>query len=574
MQSRTWILHLGTTYTQFELVPPPPVVTSTASGLITSDIYNHIKYIQSLNIQQTKLKIYPATEHYWYLFKSSDKLVKLKPESENTLRLEIDKGRLIYQLSLNNCQGEQGPIGNRGLPGKLGLPGPPEVRYTPNISGAELYIDNEVTITLDTDISIRIYRGNETIADISLGLDSTITSVKSDYNISLDIKLEGAKLSGKITLINYDWSQVSNYKVITYKASQKGRTGTQGLDGSRFIEPIEITFTDDILKTTTAIISLRYSGRNIRALTSTLFQKVCVPYLYLDKCAVDIPFVPQLTPKEQLKAIQLASADITTDSCKEIYKYSAGLEDPKIEALILPDWTPIGSCITQRSWSSQKYTWWDDTYQKDEEWQKCTGPQDTTYPWKILPPHPPEESNCCQEDFFWCQNVQDGPCGTTVTSPILPPSNVIYSQTGCGCECPIELLVQGGYEFEEFVITESGIVDPDGKTTSLGAQSANCVVSATPHKYLITIYNYSGSTRKTVWSFTTGSSDCNETCPIDWQVEIMSNSGTQSPLVQTGLINNDIEVTYDSGGKIQMLATVNLSGYTCCLGYNMAITTT
>src|SRR5258708_4103745 len=62
----------------------PPTVTEATDGLVTPDVYNRIAFLKAatnngMNIGD-ELKINPHTDVYWYLFDSSDKLIRFTPE--------------------------------------------------------------------------------------------------------------------------------------------------------------------------------------------------------------------------------------------------------------------------------------------------------------------------------------------------------------------------------------------------------------------------------------------------------------------------------------------------------------
>ena len=61
------------------------IVSETNDGLITPDIYNHLRYIEGRLNTGTKLdifKIRPAFNAYWYYLLSSNNTINFEPEGQ------------------------------------------------------------------------------------------------------------------------------------------------------------------------------------------------------------------------------------------------------------------------------------------------------------------------------------------------------------------------------------------------------------------------------------------------------------------------------------------------------------
>lgn len=143
------------------------VVNEEQNGLVDPTIFNKIKNLRTLSTQydlSTTLKILPGKDAYWYYFRSSDKLIKFKPEGESILRVEIDKARL-YQLlaknrrpGLRGQQGDTGPNGPDGLPGEsICYPDGGEPFYRPSTiekSRLDFAIFTPTPLTLDGPINL------------------------------------------------------------------------------------------------------------------------------------------------------------------------------------------------------------------------------------------------------------------------------------------------------------------------------------------------------------------------------------------------------------------------------------
>lgn len=150
-------------------VTPPDVVTDARDGIITPDIYNKLKYLNTWSGKiPPQFKLAPNTEAYYYYFRSSDDLIDFSPE-QNNLRVEVNRGKLFNILHRQICPGDQGPIGNQGPQGGPGFPAKDELAFvpvfdtfnatfkvftiTPLVAGGNVKLPNGHV----PDISIRLY---------------------------------------------------------------------------------------------------------------------------------------------------------------------------------------------------------------------------------------------------------------------------------------------------------------------------------------------------------------------------------------------------------------------------------
>jgi len=132
-ETKSWIVR-GT-------VTEPPVVTEDKSGIITPSIFGQLQKLRSLvdsGVDLTPLKLLPGRDGYWYYFYSSDKTFRFKPEGPDTLRIEIDRGKIYHILARQACPGSRGPRGDKGIDGDPGAGGLPEQCYQPSIDGDAL----------------------------------------------------------------------------------------------------------------------------------------------------------------------------------------------------------------------------------------------------------------------------------------------------------------------------------------------------------------------------------------------------------------------------------------------------
>ncbi len=147
-------------------------VTEDNDGLVTPDIYSRLvrlkQFIQKTNFNFRPFKLLPGKDAYWYYFRSSDKLLKFIPESENALRIEVDKSRLYQLITKGTCQGQKGLQGAQGNRGSQGLPGPPEVCYQPVINRDRLDFAIFTPVPLLNNPDIILPNGH--VPDISVRL--------------------------------------------------------------------------------------------------------------------------------------------------------------------------------------------------------------------------------------------------------------------------------------------------------------------------------------------------------------------------------------------------------------------
>ena len=146
-----------------------PIVNEKENGLITPEIYNKIKQVN--NIQKTPgLKLKPGTKAYWYYFRSSNKTIRFKSETEERLRIEVDLGR-VYQLlyKVGHCPGKTGDDGLKGDAGKDGIQAPDELCFAPiRYDGKKLDFAMYVPVPLTCESDILLPNGH--VPEISVRL--------------------------------------------------------------------------------------------------------------------------------------------------------------------------------------------------------------------------------------------------------------------------------------------------------------------------------------------------------------------------------------------------------------------
>ena len=117
-------------------ITAPPLVTEKSNGIISPDIFDKLKKLESFiksGYDLRPLKIYPGIDAYWYYFRSSDKMFRFKPEGNDTLRIEVDKARIFQLLLKETCPGPRGLKGDKGDKGKNGISIVDETCFTPSL---------------------------------------------------------------------------------------------------------------------------------------------------------------------------------------------------------------------------------------------------------------------------------------------------------------------------------------------------------------------------------------------------------------------------------------------------------
>lgn len=154
----------------------PIVVDDQNNGIITPEIFNKIEFISNM-VLPNYFKIFPTQDAYYYYFRSSDRYITFSPEGNDTIRMEIDSGRLYSSLYRQICVGERGAQGPQGPQGPAGTSALPEMIFQPKAVNDELPIKlfaiAPLTLTGNVelpnkhvpDISVRIYN-TSTIGDI------------------------------------------------------------------------------------------------------------------------------------------------------------------------------------------------------------------------------------------------------------------------------------------------------------------------------------------------------------------------------------------------------------------------
>ena len=570
-----------------------PIVSGTKDGLVSPDIFTRISTI-SAEVQNGLnfdfLKIYPHLAGYYYLFQSSNHTITFKPESAHSLRIEVSRPRLLSLLSQLKCPGERGLAGVQGDSGVDGIPGAPETKYAATINNSRMLIDVPVDNSLGTPILLRVFAGNSTTATIIIKIIGSEFEIQQSQ-IIIDQALtffdySGGRLNGQIT--SAQWGSATWY----YKALQMGRKGPTGGGGYEFLDITSDTINDAVLVSNMAVILLRQGDSigSIYYLAAALFKTNCVSKLAISHlCSTTT-----ISLTDSYAALQT-----TTDSCKSITRFSLQPVVAEIPNLIFSEWTPTNTCQRQRHFVSSRLSWPDFTQVGSSmvPWQQANNDTaaDPGYPWSIIEESEPGQL-CCQEDFFFCSNVNDvtGACPVNIVGGLLTPPTPAF---GCDCDCPISFLLEGGYEFEDINIT--GI-------TNISSQVAVCSINGGSHEYNITV-NVDVPTRlpitiSVIWKLEYDaicddaralySSQSNTipgfafdpriavsqaNCPLSWSA---TDRSTQTPTLSLQHCDNHQTLTaigtipfyfIGSLGTINVNAVINTLLLNCCLGYRLTV---
>jgi hypothetical protein len=389
----------------------------------------------------------------------SDQVKVVKPEVIKTkLRVEVDRGRLYQKLVRNCCVGPKGSKGNKGDSGIPGDAAADEVFELPLDTTGEVFSWSSVVDTpISTPISLRVFRQDEDdnpIIDIVYPIDggpSLIVINDEDIDIevtSSDIDyVSTSKVFSGSFVVSAGADDIDTWR---YKARQRGPQGASGRDGLSFLEVATEVLDDPSLRGVEAMISLRKSSisDDIIFLNGTLFEEIPTSNLGAigGSTIVDV--------EEDL----FVSAEVTINEAKNVGFFNFKLPDIARPLLNLPAWTPTSDCVQSRRWGLYKFDWFNRV--------------EPNYLFNISLAPKPDEA-CCQEDFFFCPNVGDGPCPVdgTVTTPIPIP-------TPCSCECENPISDQFGGE--GFVLPPIDLTDKKNAFESPEEDIVIDVVSDSP----------------------------------------------------------------------------------------------
>ena len=447
-----------------------PEVSEDENGLVTPDVQRTLELIQELSDQGYKFGKFrlksDATNPYYFYFHSSDDLIKFIPEGQSQLRIEVDDRRLYQRLSKQCCVGPVGRTGEDGDRGKAGKPAAAEKFKTPKVTNGLVQIETTVAAPIDTPLSLRLFdAAKKQVAEFLYYLNGevqfTLEGMLDIEESSLDITYDDATsaFAASIKVLNQDPSKWS------YKVRQKGATGAAGVDGNPFIEIVDDLLPDPTLNSTRGIVSIRKSsGNNVVFLEKDVFEKVTVSRLSA---------VAGALPANDILKATLVAAEVTTRDSKDVgyFDIAKRLVDVDLPTLDLPTWSPQPGCGQRNRWSAFRFNWWDYA--------------DASYMFKIVPTSRPPEK-CCEQDFFWCPNVGDEPCGvrgTVESTPTIEMPKRFADDCICECDNPIEFELQsGGFVFDMLDATTAAF-----KANTAVVVSQDAVIDGSSDRYSVDI---------------------------------------------------------------------------------------
>lgn len=437
-EDRTWIFKGQPTC--------PPIVTDTVPGLVPPAIFEKLQLLSQLKnkgIDFRTFKLATAANGgmpYFYFFFSTDNLIRFIPEGPSRLRLEIDRGKLLAKLTRQCCVGPQGLLGVQGLLGRDGIPADPEIFQIPDaISGPTLKLSTTVATPIDTPISLRFYKNSVELAEILIPIDAIFGDVNYDQVLydatgAVIINIIDPTIGIEATSLQISYDKVTQVLLASvtftgntfdiskwrYKARQRGAKGDTGPDGKDFFTVSSQFYDDPLLRSNQAIVSLRKPNTS----NDVLFVK---KPLFNEICSFNLTASGGQIVRNKPEKLNLVATRVTPKQCKDIGNYQFIKPDFTIQTLDLPAWTPTGDCCDSSVYNVRNMNWFNQV--------------DPQYAFKIaVDPRPPEQ--CCEEDFFWCPNIGDQPCG--VIGGPQPPKPKPPNGKPCKCDSPIANQLQGG----------------------------------------------------------------------------------------------------------------------------------
>jgi len=496
-------------------------VTEDSSGLVTPEVYTKLQnlrtYSQIYDLKKS-LKIAPATNAYWYYFRSSDKLIKFKPESSSTLRIEIDRGRLYQILLKNQRVGPPGSRGDSGDPGLDGLPGASvcdtavgEPDYEPSLldndrldfaiyTPTPLVKDGPIPLPNEhiPSIAVRLYKitdgTNAVLSDqlktfdglypkafgahnyeytrklvaesvlgskqnalcnislsrvykvspltiaypaVTIDIDPItreVVSIKGSSQVAIDQKrtLDSIKFDsstnivcGSIFIASGKW-QPNQW---TVRSRQRGPDGDVGDDGEARITIETNSIDNSNVEAVCPIVNVRYDQNRqvIHTLCNNLSSEVCVGKISVLSGMGTLASGPILSSK-------FAAVQMILDECKYVNLFKPELQPYTLPSLELDAWEPQPGCVTQRHYDRHKFDWFTKVKGSACSPFGVYNEYDPTkFPYNVITAGTPPEDECCQEDWFYCPNVQDGPCEGEPPAP--PPTKFYCVSSGPDGSC-------------------------------------------------------------------------------------------------------------------------------------------
>ena len=366
------------------------IVTEQDDGLVSPEILKRINLIKSLqesgiSFERSKIFVGNGSDQgYFALFHSNDNSVRFKSElshSSKRLRMEVNKPSIIKKLRKFSCRGPKGPTGAKGQSGPRADRPPDEQFEDPEIVDGRLVLRSEVESSIDTPISLRLFRNSVQKVDIRIPLDDSDQTLQIDTDDDIEIDLtrtvvefQDGILTAVIALIDDEFDDSWEFK-----ARQVGLKGPRGNDGRTTLGTTSGIFDDRSIRFKSAISSIRIESKNLIFGRIEPSSTTCVPAL---SHITDIPI--NNIEKEHLIAVELV-----TRACKNLGFFKFLPKDFQ-QDLTLPQWTPRGCTDIRRRILSV--------------WNWMSTIQDPSLPFNIeIDPEP--EAVVCKDNFFHCPDL-------------------------------------------------------------------------------------------------------------------------------------------------------------------------
>ena len=383
------------------------LVTIKDAGLVFPELAAQLDKLSNV----PTFKIFQNPDAYYYIIIGARGFYNTSVEGNN-VRVELNRGTITRTLFMKACQGERGPKGYDGVAGANGLPGPNEISFAVVVEGAKLSFVAPVAAPLDTQVSIRLYVNQSLSLEIwydpfdqGTNVWELVSNISGIGIMSAEFGYADGDLSVSLTG-DKEWG--SGWSA---KARQRGPVGWVGVEGESFLE-----VTESVLYSITSsqfTMSLRKaSDDTLYMATQTLGE---MPAFHLRPVSI------QNFNSTFLSTDTVASVEPSVDNSKLLRKWLLPASDDKADPLVLPIWTPDPSCLRQ-GFNGVGL----DTPTDEFDWHsQFTG--DQALPVNIESPGMIPK-RCCQEDFYFCPNLNEGVCDPNLTPAAAPVTTFYFSQ--------------------------------------------------------------------------------------------------------------------------------------------------
>jgi len=239
--------------------------------------------------------------------------------------------------------------------------------------------------------------------DITIASDLPIDEVSTLNTIKFDP--ETGITCGSIFLEpGNNWEDIAD--LFCVKCRQRGPDGIRGLPGDCMVQIVECTIDSSNITASCPMINARMDcdQDTIYSLCADVLEEVCVSLVSL------LPDSDTLANTSVLDSV-FAAAQVILDECKYINRYEVELKEDEIPELELVHWDPQPGCFTKRHYDRHKFDWVPETDIPPCDvlgtWYSPDDARPGKYPWDLVKALEPDDAECCEEDFFYC-NVQVG----------------------------------------------------------------------------------------------------------------------------------------------------------------------